>query len=132
MAASFRGRSVLYVFTHSYSSIAHSFAVVSFDEVIMSIRSSEKFRLVTAIWCAWSSFSCLPLLESQTMTVPSSKIDTRVSSKGPHFTLVAFMGSASSMVNNFLAGSNCQTCIRFGTTPSAALLNLSLQVHTLF
>ena len=32
--------------------------------------------LVIAIWCAWISCSCLPSEESQTITVPSSKMDT--------------------------------------------------------
>mmetsp|Transcript_53611 Transcript_53611/g.162839 ORF Transcript_53611/g.162839 Transcript_53611/m.162839 type:complete len:217 (+) Transcript_53611:336-986(+) len=130
IAASFNGRSVSYTFTHSYSSsMVHSLAVWSFELVIMSMRSSVKFKLVTGPLCAFNSFNCVPLEESQTITVPSSKIDTRDSSKGPHFTFVAFMGNCSSMDNNLFGGSNCQIMMRLGV---GGLLNLSLQVTTMF
>mmetsp|Transcript_41199 Transcript_41199/g.116613 ORF Transcript_41199/g.116613 Transcript_41199/m.116613 type:complete len:205 (+) Transcript_41199:661-1275(+) len=110
----------------------HSFAVWSLEDVTISILSSEKFMLVMAWEWACISLSCLPSVESQIMTVPSSKIETSVSSKGPHFTFVAFMGSWSSMESSLFAGSNCQTMMRFGTSPSDELLNLSLHVQTLF
>lgn len=167
--------------------------------------------LVMAIWCAWMSFSCLPSMTSQIITVPSSKMETSMPTqirvhhptqrhlgkmqnlacprthtvylflqmthpgqtflvltggqgliKGtplhlgaraachcqlPHFfkqrtsllqqltlifpdqvSLVAFIGSCSSMDRIFFGGSNCQIMMRFGTMPSDWLLNLSLAV----
>mmetsp|Transcript_29276 Transcript_29276/g.83199 ORF Transcript_29276/g.83199 Transcript_29276/m.83199 type:complete len:207 (-) Transcript_29276:306-926(-) len=136
MAASLSGLSVSYSLTHSYSSsIVQSLAVWSLEQVIIRLLSSEKFRLVIAPLCAWKSWIWWPFVASQMTTVPSSKIETSVSSNGPHFTLVAFMGSSLSMDSTLLQlpfELNFQTMILFGTEPSFSLLNLSLHVTTKF